>query len=322
MKLTTTNFITTALLVLTIVNCKKTTVNQVDNWLQSETNNQIKILTTTAMVADLVQNIGGDLVAVKALMGSEIDPHSYQTKLGDAVYLQQADMIFYNGLHLEGKMESSLEQIQGKPVVAITSQLTEQELLKPQDEYNDHYDPHVWGDPTVWARCIEPVLETLISYDPQNKTVYQANANAYAKELSELKLWATKMIDTIPTQARYLITSHDAFFYLGRAYNIKVEGIQGISTMAEASLKHQVYLVNLIKKHQIKTIFPESSVNPKAIRNLAEKSGAQVSLETLFSDAMGEPADIANFNGITYDKGTYKGMHMHNIITITQGLSD
>ncbi len=319
MKFKITSLITVALF-LCLMSCQEKAPKQQNKWGSKE-KNQIKILTTTAMVADLVKNVGGDLVDIKALIGTDIDPHSYQTKLGDAVYLQQADIIFYNGLHLEGKMEASLEQIKNKPVVAITSQLTQQELLKPQEAYNDHYDPHVWGDPTVWASCIKPVLETLVNYDPKNEAIYKANANAYNQELQELHLWAQNMIGSIPEQARYLITSHDAFFYLGRAFNIQVEGIQGISTMAEASLKHQVYLVNLIKQQQIKTIFPESSVNPKAIKNLAEQSGAQVSSATLFSDAMGEPGDIAEFNGVTYDKGTYRGMLMHNIITITQGLS-
>ena len=293
----------------------------IDEWEQAAEKQQIKILTTTAMVADLVKNIGGDQVAVKALMGSDIDPHSYQTKISDAIHLQNAEIIFYNGLHLEGKMESSLEQIKEKPVVAITSQLTEQELLKPQEEHEEHHDPHVWGDPLVWASCIKPVVATLSAADPENASIYKKNAATYAKELKELSTWAQSMIDIIPEQERYLITSHDAFFYLGRAYGLNVEGIQGISTVAEASLKHQVQLIKLIQEKNIKTIFPESSVNPKSIKNLAQKSGVQVSEEKLFSDAMGEKGDTAEFKGESYDKGTYRGMLMHNIITITHGLT-
>ena len=195
-------------MLLLLSNCEKVSIDSIDSadhWKQAENRSQIKILTTTAMVADLVKNIGGDLVAVKALMGSGIDPHSYQTKLGDAVLLQQADIIFYNGLHLEGKMEGSLEQITNKPVTAITSQLTEQELLKPQVSYSDHNDPHVWGDPLVWASCIQPVLETLINYDFQNADTYKSNALAYTGELHKLHTWAQSMINTIPEKERYLI---------------------------------------------------------------------------------------------------------------------
>ena len=273
-----------------------------------------KVLTTVAMVSDIVRNVAGDKAQVTGLMGEGIDPHLYQPSRDDIVALRNADIVFYNGLMLEGKLQDTLVSTAsaGKPVHPVTKLIEPKYLM---DFEGGHYDPHVWMDPNAWGRATQAVADTLSEFDPPNKDFYQANAAAYVAKLQKLDAYAKEAIATIPSKSRVLITAHDAFNYFGRAYGIEVMGIQGISTESEAAVRDIERLVNLIVERDVKAVFVESSVNDKNVRALVEGAqarGKNISVGgQLFSDAMGTAG--------TYE-GTYIGMIDHNVTIIVKAL--
>ncbi len=280
------------------------------------------VVTTVTMVTDLVKEIGGERVDVDGLMGAGVDPHSYIPSLPDSAKLEGADVVIYCGMHLEGKMQVGLERMaESSPhVLAVTDGIPEDRLLAPQEEFEGHHDPHVWGDPGLWLETIPEVVKGLSAIDPAGREYFEERGRAYAKELEELKEWALKRVDEVPKDKRLLVTSHDAFFYFGQAFGFEVRGLQGVSTVSEAGLKDRKVLVDFIKARGIRTIFPESSVNPKAIEAVAKEAGVKASEEELFSDAMGEVGDVVTLHGETYDKGSYIGMVKHNVNSIVDGL--
>lgn len=280
----------------------------------------LKVVTTTSMITDLVQQIGGDRIAVEGLMGAGVDPHLYKPTASDVTRLQRAQAIFYNGLHLEGRMGELFERLgkSGKRVMAVTSGIPEARLLKPA-EFEGQHDPHVWGDASLWALCVDPVVKTLSEADPAGAADFQKRGDALKVDLEKLHEWAVKRAGELPAERRILITSHDAFNYLGRAYGFQVVGVQGISTVTEAGLADIAKVVDFIKQKGVKAIFVESSVPRAAIDRISKDSGAKVGGE-LFSDAMGAPGTMRAVNGETYDEGTYAGMLKHNINTAVEAL--
>lgn len=276
---------------------------------------QWKVTATTGMVADLVSNVGGEHVYVTQLMGPGVDPHLYKASQGDIKRIEEADIIFYSGLHLEGKMQEIFEKMsKEKPVVAVTTAIPESELLADPETPNQ-YDPHVWFDVSMWAKTIDVVRDELSKLDPTHQADYQANAEAYRQQLNELHQYAKQHITRIPQEQRVLVTAHDAFAYFGRAYEIEVMGLQGISTASEYGLKDVQQLVDTLVSRNIKAVFVESSVPKASIEAVVE--GAKAKGHTvviggeLFSDAMGEPGTA---------EGTYIGMVKHNVDTIVQAL--
>ncbi|MFC0019230.1 metal ABC transporter solute-binding protein, Zn/Mn family [Roseibacillus persicicus] len=275
----------------------------------------VPITATTGMITDLVRQVGGEHVEVTGLIGEGIDPHLYKPTRSDLVALSGADVIFYNGLKLEGKMEDTLMKMgkRGKPVVAIT-----RDLQKKNDYLmggTAHPDPHVWMDVSGWLTTVTTVADELSAFDPKHAENYSQNAQALSQELEALDQYARESLATIPPGQRVLVTAHDAFGYLGRAYGIEVKGIQGISTESEAGVKDIENLVNYLVERKIPAVFVESSVsdqNVKALLEGAKARGHQVRIGgKLFSDAMGPTG--------TYE-GTYLGMIDHNVTTITRAL--
>jgi manganese/zinc/iron transport system substrate-binding protein len=172
----------------------------------------------------------------------------------------------------------------------------------------------------LWAEAIPLVVNGLAAIDPAGKEYYEERGKVYSDKLGELKAWASARVAEVPDEKRLLVTSHDAFFYFGEAFGFEVRGLQGVSTVSEAGLRDRKELVEFIKARGIRTIFPESSVNPKAIEAVAKEAGVAISDEELFSDAMGEVGDVVTVHGETYDKGTYIGMVKHNVNSIVDGL--
>ena len=229
--------------------------------------------------------------------------------------LTEADVVFYSGLLLEGKMSEVLENLaKGKPVHAVTSQVDKEYLLEPP-EFEGHPDPHLWMDVQGWIKAVEAVQLAMQEYDPENKDFYQENARAYQEKLQALDQYARDRFSTIPESSRVMVTAHDAFNYLGRAYDLEVIGIQGISTESEAGLGDLNKLVDLIVQRKIGAVFVETSVadkNVKALIEGAQARGHQVKVGgELYSDAMGAAG--------TYE-GTYIGMIDHNVTTIVRAL--
>ena len=275
----------------------------------------LKVVATTGMVADLARNIGGEHVEVVQLMGPGVDPHLYKTSRDDTQELLSADIIFYSGLMLEGKMvDLFVKMARKKPVIAVTEEIDESKKLEPED-FAGHYDPHVWMDVATWAECVDVVEKSLSKFDPKNADQYKSNANVYRKKLEDLHQYGLTSIGSIPKESRVLVTSHDAFNYMGRAYKLNVQGVQGISTESEAGLQRINSLVDLLVKKNVRAVFIESSVSPKNINALVEGTRSKKHAVTiggeLFSDAMGEKG--------TYE-GTYIGMLDHNITLVTRAL--
>ena len=278
---------------------------------------KIEVVTTTGMIADIVKNVGGERVNVQALMGPGVDPHLYKASEGDVIRLQEADLIFYNGLHLEAQMGKVLERLNefGKKTVAVTDKI-DRSLLESPPQFAGNYDPHVWFDVTMWMKAAEQVTETLIEMDPSHKSEYQTNADVYLQELETLHQYVLDQAGTLPLEQRVLITAHDAFNYFGRAYGFDVRGLQGISTEAQAGTADVQELTSFIAEKRIPAIFVESSVprrNVEAVQAAVRAKGFEVEIGgSLYSDAMGTAG--------TPD-GTYIGMVRHNIDTIVEALS-
>lgn len=273
----------------------------------------IRIVATTGMVADLVSNVGGQFVEVTALMGEGVDPHLYKASTGDVARLAEADAIFYSGLHLEGRMGDVLARLaRRKPTFAVTDGLDRPRLLSVGSE---QFDPHVWFDVALWSQCADKVEQALAEFDPKHAADYHRQAATYREELAALDQWCREQVATIPSERRVLVTAHDAFHYFGRAYEIEVKAIQGISTQAEAGVSQINELVEFISRRKIKAVFVETSVSERNIRALVEgcaEHGHQVEIGgQLFSDAMGKPGT---------PEGTYVGMVRHNAETIRRAL--
>lgn len=277
---------------------------------------KIRAATTIGMVADLVKQVGGDRVEVEQLMGPGIDPHLYKPTSGDASRLSKADVIFYSGLMLEGRMGDLFARLArtGKPVYATTESVPESRLLEPA-EFAGHYDPHIWFDVSMWAETVPTIVRGLGEVDPSGREIYEKNGAALRDRLATLDQWCRDTAARLPADHRILVTSHDAYNYFGRAYGFKVVGLQGVSTVSEAALADMASLVDFIKARKVKAIFVETSVNPAAVSRVAADAGVSIGGE-LFSDAMGQPGERKG----GFDVGTYEGMVRYNLTTIVNAL--
>ncbi|MFW5942962.1 MAG: metal ABC transporter solute-binding protein, Zn/Mn family [Chloroflexota bacterium] len=277
---------------------------------------QIQVVTTIGMITDIVENVGGERVTAVGLMGPGVDPHLYSASEGDVARLRNADVIFYNGLHLEAQMANVLERMGQTDVVtvAVTDGIDRSELLAPP-EFEGAYDPHVWFDVTLWMVATEAVRDTLIELDPAHADVYEANAEAYLAELEALHEYVQEQAARVPAEQRVVVTAHDAFNYFGQAYDFEVRGLQGISTASEAGTADVQALARFIAEREIPAVFIESSVpqrNIEAVQAAVRAEGFDVQIGgELFSDAMGNPDT---------PEGTYEGMVRHNVDTIVSAL--
>lgn len=275
------------------------------------------IVATVGMIEDVTRHIAGDRAEVIGLMGTGVDPHLYKPTRSDIRQLMNADVIFYNGLLLEGKMADALIRAatSGKKVYAVTELLNEGDLLLEPEEFEGLYDPHVWMDPLAWIAAAEVIREKLSLYDPDGKDVYRANRKSYEKQLQELDAYAERVLNSVSEEQRVLVTAHDAFNYFGRRYGYEVVGIQGLSTESEAGVRDIEQLVDLLVDRKIRAVFVESTVSERNIKALiagAKARGHDVVIGgKLYSDAMGESG--------TYE-GTYIGMIDHNVTTIARAL--
>ncbi len=269
---------------------------------------------TVGMIADIVEKVAGDKAQVTSIIGSGVDPHLFNPTRSDVAVLMRSDIIFYNGLLLEGQMSDILVKVARKrPVFAVTEELKESYLI--HDDETNHFDPHVWMDVQGWMKAVEVVRDALASFDPKHANDYEDNCTAYLEQLEKLDAYAREAISSIPKEQRVMITAHDAFSYLGRAYGIEVMGIQGLSTESEAGLKDINRIVSELVERKIPAVFVETSVSDKNVKALiegAESRGHKVVIGgALFSDAMGKPGSY---------EGTYVGMIDNNVTLIARAL--
>ncbi len=275
----------------------------------------LQIVTTVNFITDLVQQVGGNRVRVEGLMGAGVDPHLYKASAGDVRKLQRAHLIFYSGLHLEGKMVELLERL--PKAIAVSDAIPRERLIRPPGGFGGQYtyDPHVWFDVTLWRLTVALVRDALSKADPAAAAYYRANAQAYDRRLGQLDTFIRQQIARVPAQQRVLITAHDAFAYFGRRYGLEVRGLQGISTLSEAGTRDVQQLADFIVQRRIRAVFVESSVPRRALEAVVaavRARGWSVAVGgQLFSDAAGNPGT---------PEGTYVGMMEHNIRTIVNGL--
>jgi manganese/zinc/iron transport system substrate-binding protein len=275
----------------------------------------VRVVATTAMIGDVAREVGGDRVRVTDLMGEGVDPHLYKASPGDVRTLAGADLILYNGLHLEGRLGDVIERMASRTsVVRATEGIPEQRLIR-LGESSDHFDPHAWFDASLWGLVAGRVRDALIEKDPASGDVFAANAAAYAAIVGDLHAYAKATLATIPGPNRVMVTAHDAFGYFGAAYGLEVLGIQGISTDSEASLRDINALVDTLVSRRVPAVFIESSVPRKTVDALIEgckgRGHRVVVGGELFSDAMGRAGTLG---------GTYVGMMVHNIDVVTDAL--
>ncbi|MEM7186338.1 MAG: zinc ABC transporter substrate-binding protein [Bacteroidota bacterium] len=294
------------LLSLTIIGCKN----------QTEVNEKLSVVTTTTMITDLVKNIGGDMIEVNGLMGAGVDPHLYKASEGDVSKLYNADIIFYNGLHLEGKLVEVFEKMESsdKAQVALADLLDKSGLVG-SEYFASNYDPHVWFNIDYFKEFASNVAKVLSEKDPANASVYKLNEQQYQKKLDGLKIEILATVAKLPEEKRILVTAHDAFNYFGSAYNFQVVGLQGLSTATEAGVQDVQRLSDFIIDNDVKAIFVESSVPRRTIEALEQAVRSrdhEVKIGgSLYSDALGDPGT---------EEGTYIGMFRYNVNTIVNEL--
>ncbi len=293
--------------ILLAVSCGKKAKNE---------NGKLKVVTTTTMITDLVKNIGGDKLEVKGLMGAGVDPHLYKASEGDVSKLFNADVVIYNGLHLEGKLEEVFEKMQhqNKKTIVVSDVINKKNLIS-SELFASNYDPHIWFDLNNWSKITSYVAEKLAEIDAKNATFYQQNAKKYLEKLVALNKEVESKINELPIEKRILVTAHDAFNYFGKQHQFNVVGLQGLSTATEAGVQDVQKLAKFIIENNVKAIFVESSVPKRTIEALQEavksKDQEVVIGGTLYSDALGNAGTI---------EGTYIGMYKANVNTIVNAL--
>lgn len=277
---------------------------------------KVKVTTTTNFITDTVRQIGGDRVEVTGLMGPGVDPHLYKASAGDVRALRDADVIFYGGLHLEGKMADLFEKLERtQTTIPVTRDLPRQNLLEPPAGLATEYDPHVWFDVENWKTVSQTIADALKEKDPQNAALYDRNVKRLLAELDKTDAYVAKRIAEIPRERRVLVTSHDAFKYFGRAYDMDVEAVQGISTAAEATTADVNRIAELLVQRKVKAVFVESSVPRQTIEAVlaaAERQGVKARIGgELYTDAAGNEGT---------PEGTYVGMVRSNADKIAEAL--
>ena len=279
-------------------------------------NAKLNVVTTTTMLTDLVTNIGGDAIEVQGLMGSGVDPHLYKASEGDVSKLFNADVVFYSGLHLEGKLVEVFEKMEkrGLKTIAVATAIDKSKLIG-SEYFASNYDPHIWFSIANWKEVTSYTIDKLQELDPKNAKVYETNGGLYLDKLKLLELELKSTINTLPIEKRILITAHDAFSYFGKEYKFNVVGLQGLSTATEAGVQDVQKLSKFIIEKEVKAIFVESSVPKRTIEALqaaVRSKGHEVTIGgTLYSDALGAPDTL---------EGTYLGMFEYNVLTIVNAL--
>ncbi|AXG69176.1 periplasmic zinc-binding protein TroA [Kordia sp. SMS9] len=292
---------------ITITSCKTEVKKQ---------NGTLQIVTTTTMITDMVKNIGGDVVEVQGLMGSGVDPHLYKASAGDVDKLFEADVIIYNGLHLEGKLEDVFEKMrqQQRQIIAVSDAIDKNGLIG-SEYFASNYDPHIWFHIDYWKQAAQFVINELKRLDSKNAETFEKNGQAYLSKLDALAKEISVTIEALPVEKRILVTAHDAFNYFGKLHNFEVVGLQGLSTATEAGVQDVQKLADFIIEKNVKAIFVESSVPKRTIEALqasVEANGHEVAIGgTLYSDALGNAGTV---------EGTYIGMYTYNVQTIVNAL--
>jgi manganese/zinc/iron transport system substrate-binding protein len=274
-----------------IVSCK---------WQPKQFIDSKQIVCTTSIIGDIVKQLVGNKYKVTTLMGAGVDPHIYEAKPSDVRALGNASVIILNGLHLEGKMSDLFHRLRKeKTVIEFSNGMEPSKLIR----LNSHsFDPHVWFDIELWHQGIIHCKNQLQNEYPKDSSFFEDNYLKLKISLDNLQKEVINEINELEPSKRILITSHDAFHYFGKAYNVKVKALQGVSTVTEPGMRNVSNLVDFLVKEKIPAVFIESSVSPKAINSVIEackERGHNLKIGgMLYSDALGGD----NSNADTYIK--------------------
>jgi manganese/zinc/iron transport system substrate-binding protein len=283
-----------------------------------EEDDRLRVVATTTIVGDLVRTIGGSEVQLEVLMGPGVDPHLYKASAGDVRRMSSAKAIFFNGLHLEGKMTEVLERMgeRGVTTLAVGECMPAEDLITSAG-FSGLYDPHVWFDVGLWAQATSCVADALAELVPAHADAFRNRAQTYHDELMAFDSWVHGRVGDLEPEQRVLVTAHDAFSYFGRAYDFEVYGLLGVSTASEAGTSDVKKLAHFVVERRVPAIFVETSVPPRYVQALKEAVEAQeFAVEiggTLFSDSLGDSGTPA---------GTYIGTVRANVETIVTELSE
>ncbi|MEM0963385.1 MAG: zinc ABC transporter substrate-binding protein, partial [Bacteroidota bacterium] len=231
--------------------------------------------------------------------------------------LVDADVVFYNGLELEGRMGEALEQVEDRGISAEpVAQTVRQSALLMPEEFDGAFDPHVWMDVTLWKDVAETLAKEFTDMDSTHAEIYAENLAAYSARLDSLDAWVRAEVEAVPEPQRVIVTAHDAFNYFGAAYGFEVRGLQGLSTITEAGAVDIQDLATFVAERQIPALFVETSVSERSIQAVLEavrSRGWTAEIGgRLYSDALGDPGT---------PEGTYEGMIRHNVTTIVEALT-
>lgn len=278
----------------------------------------IRVVCTTGPVTDMLHQLGGDHLKVTGLMGPGVDPHLYRALPADRELLLDADIVFYNGLHLEGRMTEMLEDFgRKKRTVAVTHDLVaaQDKRLRKPPEFEGYFDPHVWHNPQIWADCAKYVIAVLCEFDPTHRDDYLRNGEAYLAKVAAADQYCRTQLATIPREQRALVTAHDAFNYFCVAYDLTSMPLKGVSTEEEIPLGRMQEVVRFLVEKKVKAVFVETAVAPKIVEALIEpcrREGHVVRIGgELYADALGSTKSGAD---------TYLGMIKANVDTIVAAL--
>ena len=310
-----TSFYLLVLMLMVAGGCQKDDTEDPAN-ANSTTEKKLHVVATIGMITDILKNIGRDRIDVTGIVGEGVDPHLYKPTAGDAERLKDADIIFYNGLHLEAKIIGDvLDKMADKTKTVAVTAGTLRSQLRTSSEFQGGYDPHVWHDVSLWMKAVERIRDTLAQADPNNAEYYHSNAKNYLAALKTLHDDLQNLAAQIPAQRRVLVTTHDAFGYFGRAYGFEVRGLQGLNTETEAGVADVRELAAFIIEYRIPAMFVETSTPSqgiKAVQAAVRAKGFEVEIGGgLFADAMGTPGT---------PEGTYIGLMRYNIDTIVNAL--
>lgn len=275
----------------------------------------VRVLATVGMIADVAENVGGECAEVTALMGPGVDPHLYQASARDVRRFRDADLILYAGYSLEGQLGTVLERFaEEKPTIAVApASIDPGRLITTQDVYG--IDPHLWMDPSLWSQIAPTIGTAITDLAPGCSDAVDANVERYTAQLAALHAWVGEALATIPEGQRLMVTAHDAFEYYGRAFDVEVAGIQGISTESEAGVADIREMARLVAERDVPAVFIETTINPRTIQaviDAAAERGHEVRIGAeLYSDAFGEAGTAA---------GTYIGMIYQNTVNVTREL--
>jgi zinc/manganese transport system substrate-binding protein len=280
--------------------------------VSAQPSSRLKVVATFSILEDLVKNVGGEQVELSAVVGPDIDAHTYQPRPNDARALATAQALVSNGLGFEGWIDrlAKAAPFKGRAIVASKGAATIEAVPTPGHSHAHGTDPHCWQDVACTRRYVVNIAQGLADADPANAAAYRDRAAAYDKRLADLDQWIRSEIGKVPAAQRKAITGHDSLRYFSKAYGVQFLAPRGYNTESEPSARDVAALIRQVREQKIKALFVENMTNPGMVEQIARESGAVVGAR-LYSDALSKPDGPA---------ATYEAMMRHNVTALVAGM--